>query len=216
MVDKYTKPYFKGEAFTCPHCDAFAYQEWYDEIRLGNAIPRGISYRAGRIENISFCFCSRCKKYSIWIDGEISFPSVSSAPLPLDDMPEDVMKDFLEARSIVNVSPRGAGALLRLALQKLMPHLGQSGDNINEDIRQLVENGLRVQIQQALDSIRVIGNESVHPGEINLDENPKTVFALFELLNLIVEEMIIQPKKINEIYAILPERKKKGIEDRDK
>lgn len=215
MVNKYTEPYFNGEAFTCPHCDTFAYQEWYDEIRLGNSTPRGISYRAGRIENISFCFCSRCKKYSIWIDGIISFPSESSAPLPLDDMPEDVKDDYLEAREIINTSPRGAAALLRLALQKLMITLGETSGNLNEDIGNLVEKGLPVRIQKALDSVRVIGNDAVHPGVLNLKDDTETAKVLFKLINIVVERMIVQPKEIDAIFDELPEVKKKGIENRD-
>lgn len=29
-MNKYTKPYFKGEAFNCPHCGAYSSMEWYD------------------------------------------------------------------------------------------------------------------------------------------------------------------------------------------
>ncbi len=98
-------------------------------------------------------------------------------------MPEDVKYDFLEARSIVNESSRGAGALLRLALQKFMSHLGEKGKDLNSDIRNLVEKDLPIQIQQSLVSVRVIGNEAVHPGELNFKDNSETVIPLFDLLN---------------------------------
>jgi hypothetical protein len=58
-----------------------------------------------------------------------------------------------------------------------MPHLGESGKNLNTDIGNLVKEGLSVDIQQALDSLRVIGNESVHPGELDL----KRIIKLFKL-----------------------------------
>jgi Domain of unknown function (DUF4145) len=82
-----------------------------------------------------------------------------------------------------------------LAVQKLCAVLGESGKNINDDISSLVTKGLPVQIQEALDIVRVIGNEAVHPGQIDLNDDPATAASLFELVNLIIEERISEPKK---------------------
>lgn len=146
---------------------------------------------------------------------QVVYPISSTAPMPITDMPEEIKDDYMEARAVVDLSPRAAAALLRLAVQKLMPLLGAKGKNINDDIAYLVSKGLSVEIQQALDVLRVIGNESVHPGEINLNDDRETAIALFELLNLIVERMITQPKKIEALYDKLPTSKKKGISQRD-
>jgi hypothetical protein len=96
-----------------------------------------------------------------------------------------------------------------------MRNLGESGDNINADIKDLVEKGLPVQIQQALDAVRVIGNESVHPGEMNLNDSPEVARALFGLVNLIVDNRIAQPKRIAELYGSLPADKLAAIAKRD-
>jgi hypothetical protein len=148
----------------------------------------------------------------------IIYPIDSSilVSLPSPDMPEDVAEDFNEARNIFGYSPRSSAALLRLAVQKLCIHLGQSGKNINNDIAALVKNGLSPQIQKSLDIVRVIGNNAVHPGEIDIQENRETVLALFDIINFIVQEMITRPREINEIYQKLPENALKGIEARDK
>jgi Domain of unknown function (DUF4145) len=130
-------------------------------------------------------------------------------------MPEDVRKDYEEARSIVMQSPRGACALLRLAVQKLCKELGEPGENINDDIASLVENGLSVEVQRALDTLRVIGNNAVHPGEMDLTDDTETATALFELLNFIVDDRISQPKKRAEIFAKLPTKAVAAIEKRD-
>lgn len=135
--------------------------------------------------------------------------------MPIEDMPEAIKADFMEAREIVNASPRGAAALLRLCVQKLMPILGERGRDINDDIASLVKKGLPVAVQQALDSLRVIGNEAVHPGAIDLNDNRETALALFELLNFIVERTITQQKKISDIYGKLPKSKLDAILKRD-
>jgi hypothetical protein len=130
-------------------------------------------------------------------------------------MPDDVLAEYREAADIVAVSPRGAGALLRLALQTLMPRLGESGKNLNDDIGALVQKGLPEAVQQALDSLRVIGNNAVHPLELDLREDTATATALFDLLNYIVEDRISRPAAFDSLYAKLPEGAKQGIERRD-
>src|SRR5262249_11163434 len=131
-------------------------------------------------------------------------PVATTAPLPNADMPDEVKADYAEASEIVGRSPRGAAALLRLAIQKLLRHLGEKGKNIDDDIAALVTKGLPATIQKALDTVRVIGNESVHPGTIDLRDEPETAAALFGLVNLIVQDRITQPKEIDTLYGKLP------------
>ncbi|HNJ61220.1 MAG TPA: DUF4145 domain-containing protein, partial [Chitinophagales bacterium] len=82
--------------------------------------------------------------------------------------------------------------------------------------KNLVKKGLPPKVQEALDSVRVIGNESVHPGELNINDNREIAAQLFKLVNFIATKMISEPKEIDEIYNSLPEKKLKGIEERDK
>jgi hypothetical protein len=138
----------------------------------------------------------------------------ASAP-PLDQMPWEVKADYLEARKIVGDSPRAAAALLRLALQKLMVHLGEAGNNLNEDIGNLVAKGLPEKVQKALDTVRVVGNNAVHPGQLNIKDDRQTAMALFDLINIVVETMIVQPRKVNELYGRLPQTAVEQINRRD-
>lgn len=135
--------------------------------------------------------------------------------MPNSDLPDDIRQDFEEARSIINRSPRGAAALLRLCVQKLCAHLGESGKNINQDIAGLVKKGLNPRIQKSLDIVRVIGNEAVHPGELDLRDDPDTAAQLAKLVNIIADVMITQPKHIDTLYDSLPAEKKEQIEKRD-
>ncbi len=143
------------------------------------------------------------------------YPNSGTAPMPSPDMPNDIRLDYEEARSIVSQSPRGAAALLRLCIQKLCKELGEGGKDINSDIKNLVAKGLPPTIQQSLDIVRVIGNEAVHPGQIDLTDDVETAVSLFGLLNYIVEDRITRPKEVATLYAMLPSNKIKGIEDRD-
>jgi hypothetical protein len=146
----------------------------------------------------------------------ILYPITNLAVIPLtsSDMPKDITDDYNEARAIFGSSPRSSAALLRLALQKLCKHLGEPGKDLNTDIGALVAKGLPTQVQQALDVIRVIGNNAVHPGEIDIREEKESVFMLFGIINFIVNEMITRPQEIAKMFNNLPEKSKKGIEQR--
>ena len=134
---------------------------------------------------------------------------------PNPDLPDEIRIDYEEARAILEQSPRGAAALLRLCVQKLCVHLGGKGKNLNDDIGTLVRKGLPGRIQKALDIVRVIGNNAVHPGNFDLEDDSETAKALFHLLNLIADEMLTQPRKIGELYETLPKTSKDAINRRD-
>lgn len=54
---------------------------------------------------------------------------------------------------------RPSDALLRLSIQMLCKHLGESGEDLNGDIANLVKKGLNAVVAKSLDVVRVIGNE---------------------------------------------------------
>ncbi len=167
-------------------------------------------------DNIWFSTCYNCKQISVWVYDKVLWPAQHGAAPANPDLPDDVRADYEEAGSIVGMSSRGAAALLRLSIQKLMPHLGQRGDNLNDDIKNLVVRGLDIRIQRALDIVRVIGNNAVHPGQIDLKDDQNTAAELFALVNVIADAMISQPAKIEGLYARLPATAREQIEARDK
>ena len=206
---EYIQPKVFLKKFTCPYCGAIAKQDWNSRslnFENYNHLTEHHELRVGT--------CHYCEEKTIWIKDKMVFPDTGNAPFPNLEMPESVNKLYLEAASIHMKSPRGAAALLRLAIQVLCKELGESGQNINKDIGHLVQKGLPVIVQQSLDIVRVTGNDAVHPGQIDTD-NPETVSQLFSLINVIIEYMIELPKKINGIYSSLPSDKVAGIETRD-
>ncbi len=206
----YSPPEFEKTAFNCPYCNAYANQLWGSMQTLYPG-------RSNVMPNCRTARCTHCEKYSLWYNGNLIYPEDSGVPLPNPDLQDDIKEDYLEAKNIVNKSPRGAAALLRLCIQKLCKQLGEKGENINEDIASLVQKGLPEKIQKALDIVRVIGNEgAVHPGQIDMKDDRETAMRLFGLVNLIAENMISQPCEIDKMYASLPPTKLDAIKNRDK
>jgi len=203
-------PAFQEKTFHCWLCAVLSPQMWR---QLNNGYRNTKAWQ---------CTCDNCGAISYWLNpGAADLPARMISPLrggappPHTDMPPDVREEYEEASAALAISPRSAGALLRLALQKLMPHVGESGKNLNEDIASLVKKGLDPDVQKALDALRVIGNNAVHPLELDLRDDTETVGALFGVLNFIVEERVARPKKLEALYGALPEAARAAIEKRD-
>jgi len=217
---EYIAPQFLLDGFHCPHCHTWTQQEWFYLSHHRYKPPEG---DMGRIKNFFIAQCQKrtCHKISIWIGsqakemGNMIYPGETTAPLPIDHMPENVRQIYDEAREVFEKSPRASAGLLRLSIQSLMPHLGEEDKNLNNAIGNLVKKGLPAIIQQALDSLRVIGNNAVHPGQIEINDDRDTALALFHILNTIIDRTIIQEQRIREVYDKLPPSSKEQIEQRD-
>lgn len=158
--------------------------------------------------------CNFCKKICLWHEQERVYPLEVVTEEPNKDMPEEVKDIYLEAVSILNKSPRGAAALIRLALEMLFRHLNVHESTIDKTIAKLQENGLNPVTVGLLDIIRVYGNSAVHIGEIDLSEDKEKAIALLKLLNRISYEMISQ-KKIDQAFLdSFPEGVKNSIKKR--
>ena len=212
MKGQYISPEFKLRAFNCPHCHVYSHQDWYYLKAASQPDDFGQQHSDKRF---MVSYCERCGQNTIWYGESIIFPQTSIVEPPNIDLPEHIKDDYNEAASILNQSPKGAAALLRLAIQKLCESLGESGKDINTNIKNLVANGLSPKVQEALDSVRVIGNESVHPGTIDLNDNREIANRLFKLVNFIATKLITELKEIDELYNSLPQSKLDGIKKRD-
>lgn len=176
---------------------------------------RDAVYGSVPLHNVFVSRCYTCGDLAIWLHDRLLYPPAMTAQTPNPDLSEDVRHDYEEARKILNLSPRGAAALLRLAIEKICIELKAEGKDINQQIAFLVSKGLPVEVQQALDAVRVIGNEAVHPGRLDLHDDRETVTKLFSLVNFIAEDRITRPKQTKELYDMIPKEKLKGIEQRD-
>ncbi len=206
MSNKYFPPKYKAKAFTCPHCGVYANQLWGDLCNVTTG---------AHLSNFSNCCCSHCSNYSIWLHEEMVYPFISNLPEVNENLPDDIKKIYNEAKGVFNISPKASCALLRLAIQNLCLLLGEGNKDLNIAIGNLVKKGLPSGVQQALDIVRVIGNNAVHPGVINIEDNLDVASLLFDLVNFIAEKMITEPMQLENIYNRLPEHNRKAILQRD-
>jgi len=215
---KHIPPQFDLKSFHCPLCSVLSEQTWAKGVsgQYLKIHPNGQQgWETYVLTNFASAKCSHCDGISVWLDKKMVYPLSGNIEMANIDLPDDIKNDYNEAKDIVNISPRGSSALLRLAIQKLCGHLGEKAKSINDDIANLVKKGLPIQLQQALDSVRVIGNHAVHPGVIDLDDKPETAYALFSFVNIICDYFIAQPKKINEVFSNLPQKDRDNIAKRD-
>lgn len=235
MSNGYKAPSVAELAFTCPHCGVYARHRWFllglspmtseatPAAMIGTNLPKDrIAINFGRgigcssyFDNVFSSSCAHCGQVLLWLYDKVLWPTHGSAPPPTQDLPDDIKRDYEEAASIATLSPRGAAAILRLCVQKLCAHLGEKGHNIDADIAALVRKGLDPRVQQMLDVVRVIGNNAVHPGKMDITDDQETVGKLFGLINMITFAMITHPKEVDAMYNTLPATNLAAIQQRD-
>ena len=191
-------------ALECTFCGIYAPHLWTNLVSLDASacLVKSLIWSA---------VCSSCRLPSYWLEGvdelepRMLWPAQLAGAPPHKAMPEDVRSDYVEARAVAPRSPRAAAALLRLALAKLMPHVGQRAGLLTDNVRALVQRrGVDPRVEQALETFRAVGDGAVPPGQISLKDDEATVQALCGVLNLLVEELIEAPKRREAMYASLP------------
>ncbi|MED3710046.1 DUF4145 domain-containing protein [Peribacillus frigoritolerans] len=233
MRAKNVNPSYYLDAFNCPRCGVLAPQEWfpiYKSSENGLTLTRQKSIGGPRVYSqvnsigkldwdLTLSICNHCSKYTVWENQLMIYPFETKLPDPHEDLFGDVKGIYEEAALVYKHSPRAAAALLRLGIETMIPQLEEYNikkGKINNMIGELVKKDIPEHIQKGLDLIRIYGNEGIHPGEIDLNDNHETVEYLFELINYMTEELITKKRKLNEFYSKLPSGKLKGVVNRDK
>lgn len=235
----FTKKLLSGKtalSFVCPQCgtktsNTFTAYKGFNTNPVENkrqellTLGKGLALNRNELNKAFRSFlvvstCQTCDKSSVWLETTHSetllYPRVTAnIASPSKDMPKEVAEVYKEASKIMQDSPRAAAALLRLATQQLVDDLVPGKQSLDVKIGSLVKKGLDKQVSNALDSLRVFGNNAVHPGEINIDDSPEIASALFEALNLIVDRMITVKRKIDGLYSKIPDSQKEHITHRD-
>ena len=233
----YEEPQFGKDDFNCPHCQCYSEQIWSNENKLFEkilsvqrvycfsntdafhtpTIDRFITQfkNQNRIKtkviefDHDFSRCRSCKKLALWINGEMVYPSVSVVPSPSDEMPPEVCKIYEEARKVYPFSPRASVALLRIALEEILNLQEIPSGKLYKRIELLEKKGLNPRIIKRFTLLRKYGNEGCHIGQIDLsnEDGKEVVDSLFYLLNKIVDEVITDKKKLDDLDAKLNKNK---------
>ncbi len=209
-----------GYSHTCPHCGVLTAPQYANLTQIGD-----VAFQYFTCQNFE------CRGVTIWkglppasdlpgtglSNPELIYPPAwKEGPEPNEDLPENILADYEEARLVGSMSPRGSAALLRLALQKLCSHLGADANTLDDQIEKLIEqHRLPEGLQKSLTAVRVIGNEAVHPGVLDLRDDWAIVERLFMLINIIAHRLITEPREIEEAYELVPDSKKKPIVSHD-
>lgn len=210
MSGEYIAPKQGEGKFHCPNCHVLAHQRWGDvQLHIANV-------RSGTMQPLmTSSDCAHCGVTAVWVGESLIYPSALLAPPAHDDLAEPARTTYNEARAALPASARASAALLRLCLEQVVEALGATTGNLNDRIGELVAVGLPPPIQQAMDSLRLIGNDAIHAGQIDASDDPATALRLFGLVNLVVETMVTQPRLIAELYNGLPSTKLDQITQRD-
>lgn len=140
---KYIVPKVFESSFTCPHCGVLSKQDWsHDNWYFSGHTSRESS-------DLATGHCQHCHQHTLWTNKKMYYPDNGNVQFPNPEMPETVKKLYLEAASILSKSPRASAALLRLSIQILCKKLGETVNNINNDIKELVKKGLPNIVQQS-------------------------------------------------------------------
>lgn len=219
MSEESTVPRFRAKSFVCPMCGTQAEQTWTD-VWTGSKYGES-DYRKER-KAYAEVKCYACNKLAMWHQDDkgerMVWPPAVQGPPSNDDLPDTVRNLYDEARAVEGISPRSAAALLRTATEVLLrEQIGKPDVRLNDAIGQLVSEGrLSPDIQKASDLLRLTGNDAVHPHAIQLTgDTGATGLSLFDLLNLVADELITRPKRIAAMYEALPAGKREHIAQRD-
>lgn len=172
--------------------------------------------------HISYDYCAE-KKRERRDDGLLSYhlyriypPSIpNNIPQPNVDMSEECKTIYNEAAAVLDISPRASAALMRLCLQQFLNKQEIAGNSIDQQTQELIHRGIPNHIIQYIDSCRIIGNNSVHPGEIDLNDNTELASFLFPIMNTVSEYLVSEKKKADQIFNSLPSGAILAVEKRN-
>jgi Domain of unknown function (DUF4145) len=109
--------------------------KWAEQMASGRPfLEVHREFRNRDVQNVSISYCFNCNEMCLWVYDQLVWPRRAGGPEPKLLAPPNVRCECEETSQTLEASPRGAAALLRLAIEKLCKELGVSGESLKDDI----------------------------------------------------------------------------------
>lgn len=189
------------------------------EVKWAEGMPSGRpllrvhrEFRNRDVQNVSISYCFNCNEICLWVVDQMVWPRCATGPEPKLHASPEVRRETEAASHMLDASPRGAAAFLRLATEKLCKELGGSEESAKPEMAPLCQDEVDARVQRVLDAMRIIESNAVPPDHVGVGDTRATAETLSGLVNLICEKMIMEPRHLQALYAKVREGAQNGIE----
>jgi Domain of unknown function (DUF4145) len=189
--------------------------KWAEQMASGRPfLEVHREFRNRDVQNVSISYCFNCNEMCLWVYDQLVWPGRAGGSEPKPLAPPNVRREYEEANQTLEASPRGAAALLRLAIEKLCKELGVTDESVKDDIAFFVREDVDARVQKVLDAARIIESNAVRPDQIGPEDERATAEILGGLVNLICEKMIMEPRHLQAVYSKLRDGAQTAMEQR--
>lgn len=202
----------------CAHCGnetvhgllyvAKTVQQAYSAIDEEETIDYEISYYLTR--------CKTCKGISLFADDEFDDiqGDISKATLCYpkqkkfgDEIPELILKTYLEAKRIQQISSTAFAVMIRRSLEYLCKHQKAKGHTLKNQLDDLALKGIIPANLAAMgETLRELGNVGAHASSYKIDRTE--VRAMDDFFIAMLEYVYVGPSKLQKLKESI--KKKKG------
>jgi len=172
--------------------------------------------RVNELNNrLDIAFCHHCDGFTLWLGDAMIYPLVGGAPPPHEEMPPQIRELYEEARGVLPASPRASAALLRVALEGLLEEAGYKQGRLADRLQKAYEDRkLSASTYDVAEALRYAGNAAAHYEPWKIDpsqgeEDREMVYYLFDFVNKVTEELVAEPRRVEEMARKINERVRK-------
>lgn len=204
-----------SEKYKCPYCGVAFYETpdntkerrisfWHNQEDFEKAYD--YSCVSADIA-VTYHYCPSCHEYSVRLASRkglfsFNYPPYIGITLP-DYIPEAIRRDYTEACSILDASPKASATLSRRCLQGMIRDFwGVKAGNLAGEI-ELIKDKIPADQYRVLNGVRRLGNIGAHmekDANLIVDIDPGEAQKLIKLLELLFKDWYIAQHDREELY----------------